>query len=255
MKELINKIEMVNDNLDIPVRLPYTLNEPKFMIAYGENAYINYVNNYYMRYNNKNKNGPKSLFLINTIPFTLDFESVCDFNIELKNSDIDDVKIAIDKITNFSNCQNKLLQKGNYTLVVKLNRTISKGSLKPFYDYELLSKIIRLYIGISPLYRINQVYKYNDIISTYHQCENNNLPLIIQTEPNSKEYRYINPKFTIRRDAIKSKFISNTTLILKNSNRNRIIAEIGADYVFTKFMLNVIASNRRTYYMKVTNNV
>ena len=255
MKELINKIEMVNDNLDIPVRLPYTLNEPKFMIAYGENAYINYVNNYYMRYNNTFKNGPKSLFLINTIPFTLDFESVCDFNIELENSDIDDVKIAIDKITNFSNCQNKLLQKGNYTLVVKLNRTISKGSLKPFYDYELLSKIIRLYIGISPLYRINQVYKYNDIISTYHQCENNNLPLIIQTEPNSKEYRYINPKFTIRRDEIKSKFISNTTLILKNSNRNRIIAEIGADYVFTKFMLNVIASNRRTYNMKVTNNV
>ena len=53
------------------------------------------------------------------------------------------------------------------------------------------------------------------------QNKNNNLPLIIQTEPNSKEYRYINPKFTIRRDAIKSKFISNTTLILKNSNRNR----------------------------------
>jgi hypothetical protein len=205
------------------------------MIAYGENAYINYINNYYMRYNSTYKNGPKSLFLINTIPFTLDYESVCDFNIDLENSDIDDVQIAIDKITNFSNCQNKLLQKGNYTLVVKLNRTISKGSLKPFYDYELLSKIIRLYIGISPLYRINQVYKYNDIISSYHQCESNHLPLIIKIDDNSNEFRFIESKFTVRRSDIKSKIISNSTLILKNSNRNRVICEIGSDYVFNKF--------------------
>ena len=255
MKELINKIEMVNDNLDIPVRLPYTLNEPKYMIAYGENAYINYINNYYMRYNSTYKNGPKSLFLINTIPFTLDYESVCDFNIDLERSDIDNVQIAIDQITNFSNFQSNLLKPGNYNLTVKLNRTISSGSLKPFYDYELLNKIIRLYIGISPLYRINQVYKFNDIISSYHQCETNYLPSTIKTEINSNEFRYINPKFTIRRSDIHSKFISNTTLILNNSVRNRIICEIGADYVFNKPMLNLIASNNRIYYMKVTDNV
>jgi len=255
IKELINKIEIINDNLDIPVRLPYTLNEPKYMIAYGENSYINYINNYYMRYNSTYKNGLNNIYLINTIPFTLEFQSVCNFNIELENSDIDNVQIAIDNISNFSNSQNKLLNKGNYTLIVKLNRTIEKGNLKPFYDNELLSKIIRLYIGISPLYRIDQVYKYNNIISTYHQCETNYLPLIIETDINSNEFRYINPKFTINRNDIKSKIISNTTLILKNSNKNRVIAEIGSDYVFYKLMLNLIVNNRRTYYMKINNNV
>ena len=245
LKDLINKIEMMNDNLDIPVRLPYTLNEPKYMIAYGENAYINYINNYYMRYNNTYKNNPKSIFLINTIPFSLEYDSVCDFNIDLENNDIDNVQIS----------QNKLLKQGNYTLVVKLKKKKKKGVLKPYNDNELLSKIIRLYIGISPLYRINQVYKYNDIISSYHQCESNHLPLIIKIDDNSNEFRFIESKFTVRRSDIKSKIISNSTLILKNSNRNRVICEIGSDYVFNKFMLNIITENNNIYYMKINNNI
>ena len=60
---------------------------------------------------------------------------------------------------------------------------------------------------------------------------------------------------TFNRNDIKGYIISNTTVNLNSSNLNRIIAEIGTDYVFTKIFLNILSSNNKIYYMKLTNNI
>ena len=256
-KELANTIELFNDNIDIFGSIPFSLNDPKFILDF-EHAYINYDNYYMMRYNNTEKGvlmgkGYKSL--INKIDFNLNYESVCNFNIELVNVKNNKIEIAIEKITKFSNHINLLLKKGSYSLVIKLIQFSDNSSYDLIQDTDLINTIFDLYIGISPLNRIKDVYNYNNIISTYHQCISNYLPNLIEIPKNESEYRLINKLLTFNRNDIKGYIISNTTVNLNSSNLNRIIAEIGTDYVFTKIFLNILSSNNKIYYMKLTNNI
>ena len=256
-KELANVIELNNNDFDIPGRIPFSLNEPRFILDY-EHAYINYDNYYLMRFNKSEKGVFKNkvfISLMNKIEFNLNYESACNFNVELLNKKNDKIEIAIEKITKFSNHINLLLQKGFYILLIKITQFSENNTFDSINEKDLLEKIFNLYIGISPLNRIKDIYNYNNIISTYHQCVTNYLPNLIIIPKNEKEYRFINNIFSIDRNDIKNYIISNTTVILNNSNTNRIIAEIGTDYIFNKIYLNIISANNKKYYMKLSNNV
>jgi len=144
------------------------------------------------------------------------------------------------------NCENKLL---------KLKEASSKVN-------KYLNQIQEIYVTSQNNYNSEKtqatkrhVFPYDSNFNNYETISGNDLNDFDTKEKEPKDELtsklnniYGNDKFGVGYEEVRSGYENEVNVNTKNSNRNRIIAEIGADYVFTKFMLNVIASNRRTYY-------
>lgn len=256
-KEIIYTSETRDNNLDIPVRVPFSLNTPRFMSGFGRYTYINYENLYYLRYN-KTEETSEEFKMFNSIPFTVASESYVNF--EVSHNDINankKVSVGIHNVTNYESKITKVLKPGRYILMIMLSEPKSSASVTfttaEDFSKKAINKMIKLYIGISPLHRINDIYSYNNMLSSYRQCINSNLPAFDFIGENG-EYRYSNAFFTLRREDIKLPgVIQSSEITLNKSNRNRFIASLGTDFVLNAISLQLVAGTKRFLMIRKNN--
>ena len=253
-KEIIHIAETSDDALNIPTRLPISLNTPRFMNDYGKYTYVNIEDYFFLRYNSSVSTTNEYFEMLNTMPFTLATPSFVAFSVRHDDININkDINIAIDGKTSFNKSIAIQLNAGNYTTTIKFTEKREKSTRKvEDFVKDSIVKLIKLYIGIVGVNRVTDEYTYNSMLSSYRQCITTKLPSFNYLGKNGV-YRYKNSFFTVRREEIKNKIIDSAKISLKKSNRNRLIANLGGDFVLTDVSLDVIAGNKR-YKMQRDNN-
>ena len=258
-KELVYTSSTNDAYLDLPVRLPKTLNTPKFMNGFGTYTYVNYINNYYMRYNQTTETytGIHVYAISNTITFTLQTECLVVFEVEQHNSNMQIQLALLNSISARTNTKtiNTVLPSGTYELMITLSQTQIEGEYKSkeTFAIEAMSKLIQFKVGITPTSRVRDVYLYNNVHSTTRQCENDILPIFSDIEDKG-EYRYHTFIFTVHKSRINNGIITSQVISLMNSTQNRFIAEIGTEMLFARLNMYILTQQGNTKYMMKFNN-
>jgi hypothetical protein len=259
-KEIINTAEIREDGLDLPVTIPHTLDSDKYIK--NEDGYINYSNEYYLRKNVTQTEG-EYFDLYNSISFEIKEESLVEFYVA-HNILKEKLQISILGFANYNDYISVVLKPGNYIAMLKVenlkknvNQILQKSSplnnSEDIFDINSLEHVVLLYIGMSRVSRVNEIYTNNNMLSTYHQCRSMSLPQTLDYDNNSHSYNYHSEFFTYNRESLQNLKIGSFSTILKTNN-NRILVELGSDYVLNKLSL-VVKSEHKSWKTSWLNNV
>jgi len=237
-----------DDNLDIPSRLPITLNSLKFLET---SKYINHHDLYFLRRNTTNSDKE----IINNIKFSLEYESLVELSVE-HDIQTEILSLRLENHSVYKKDFIKILPKGDYELSIKLENVDSKN-----YIYDSLNHLILMYVGINPTSRVKEIYSYNNLLSTYHQCQSSSLPAMLKYNTKSKSYFYHVDDFKINKNDLSNMKIKKDGVIILgktnvalNSKKNRILIELGSDLLFNNISVMVISQNKKWESFMYKNN-
>lgn len=247
-KELTSLSEIKDDNLDIPTYLPKNLNSLKFI---GTNKYINNVDHYYLRRNKTNTANDREI--TNTIQFEIDEESLVEFYVNIEKYQKHPIQIKIDGVTKLDTSVIKILNRGKYSLFIELNK------VDPLeFEYNSLENILQFYVGITPIARVKDIYSYNNMLSSYHQCQSSELPVLLVYDSKSKSYHHIDKMFKFNVNNLQTDSDGIATVgkmnIALNSRRNRILIELGSDLLYGNLSVE-FKSEGKSWDTKLYKNV
>jgi hypothetical protein len=188
--------------------------------------------------------------LYNTISFSVKEESVVEFYVN-HNKLGDSLQVSIDGQSHYAEYTSAILKPGAYQASIKVENSKNNVHLtngvktEEIFNIDSLEHLIQLYIGISPTKRVTDIYAYNNILSTYHQCKSPQLPNALSYDSVSKSFTYKAEMFTFNREELKNLKLGSMSVVLKKSSGYRIIAELGGDYVLNKLNLVVKSENKK----------
>lgn len=237
-KEIASTAQIKDDNLDTPAKLPLTLNTFNFLES---DKYVNNHDFYFLRRNVTNSDKE----IINTISFTIEEESLCEFSVE-HDLHSENIFVKIEKETDYKKDVSKILAKGAYEISIKLENVDSKN-----YLYDSLNHLVLLFVGISPVSRVKEIYSYNNLLSSYHQCQTSSLPAMLKYNTKSKSFFYHVDDFKLNVKDL-SRTITNNGIIklgkmniALNSAKNRILIEIGSDLLLNNLSVAIISESKK----------
>jgi hypothetical protein len=255
LKEIIDTSEIRETNLDIPTTLPVTLSSLKYLE--NDEKYINFFTEVFLRKNNTITEG-QNYDLYNTITFSVTEESLVEFYVshdQLKEK----LQVAIEGFSHFADYSSTILKPGKYKAVVKVENPKNsvhvdgKPEAEEIFHISSLDHVIQFYVGISPVNRVTEIYNYNNIQSSYHQCRTMPLPTKLDQEKETGIYNYHTDFFTFNKADLRNLKLGQFTQHL-TSNNNRILIEIGADNVLNKLSM-VVKSENKSWKTMWYNNV
>jgi len=219
-REIIHTAEIKDDNLDIPVKLPFTLNTLNMLES--------------------------SKYIIN--------HDLVEFSIE---HDLlsENALVKIENETEYKKEISMILKKGNYEVSLKLANVDSNK-----YDYNSLNHLILFYFGINPISRVNDIYSYNNMLSSYHQCQTTTMPSMLKYNTKSKSFFYHIDDFKVNTRDLSTMKSKNGKITLGkinvalNSNKNRFLIEIGSDLIFNNISAILISENKKWESFLYKNN-
>jgi len=237
-KEIASTAIIKDNNLDIPAVLPLTLNSLDMLES---NKYINKHDFYFLRRNTTNSEKD----IVNNIKFTLEEQSLCEFSVE-HDLHRDKISIKIEHETDFYINALKILPKGNYEISIKIENVDAKN-----YLYDSLNHLVLFFVGISPISRVKEIYAYNNLLSTYHQCQTSTLPAMLKYNTKSKSFFFHVDDFKFNvKDLSRAVTTNGNTLLGKmnialNSKKNRILIEIGSDLLLNNLSVAVVSESKQ----------
>lgn len=243
-KEILSISEIRDNNLNIPTPLPLSLNTMSFLET---SKYINNHDYYYLRKNETNSNDE----IVNNIKFEIDQESLVELLVD-HDLNYQNIRVKIENETPSQKNLIKVLPKGKYEISISLSNVDIKN-----YHFNSMEHLILLYIGINPTSRVKDIYSYNNLVSSYHQCQTSTFPSSLKYNSKSKSFYYHVDDFKINRNNINMG--STTTSLGKmnfalTSKKNRILLTIGSDLIFNDLYAVISSENKSWESSNYKNN-
>ncbi len=217
-----------DDNLDLPIPMPVNLHS-----FWNEENYMNHHNYFYFV-----RTGQLQDQMIESISLNIPEESIVRFLVENISSKENEIVMSIKGKTEFNDSIYTVLEKGDY--VLELKETLKNKS--EITNNNLTKNTFLFFVGISSTKRINEIYNYNGIQSTSHQCQTTVLPSSLDSgNEENGTLHFHNKKILVNSKDLNGKNISKIKLELRQPSR--LVVDISTDVILHPLELKITSTH------------